>query len=334
MIGLGAGLILLASVIFSLNAECSNYVRITVIGNIPHIDINQEPQELVDQVILFWQKELAQVLPDNPDLIVLTEACDRPGGMSTEKQFNYFRARKNQVKDFFSQVAKKNHCYIAFGMKRQDEEGIWYNSLYVLDRNGREAGVYNKNFPTLAEMEAGIRAGNEAPVIRCDFGTVACAICFDLNFPELLEKYQRSNPDIILFSSMYHGGLMQKYWAYASRSFFAGAIGGRSTPSEIRNPLGEVVASSTNYFDFVVTDINLDSRLVHLDYNWVKLKRLKEKYGVGVTIYYHGEVGAVLVSSELNDVNVDRMIEEFQIETLDDYFNRSRQERLQAGHMK
>lgn len=57
---------------------------------------------------------------------------------------------------------------------------------------------------------------------------------------------------------------MQDVWAYRSRSFFVGSINGGGTPSEIRNPLGQVVASSTNYFDFVVATINLDSRLVHL----------------------------------------------------------------------
>ncbi len=328
------GILILTSAFLAPMANCSNHVRIAVIGNIPRIDINQAPQELVNEVIRFWQKELAQVLPDQPDLILLTEACDRPAGMPTDKQFDYFRTRKDQVKDFFSSVAKENHCYIAFGMKRQDDEGIWYNSLLVLDRNGKVAGIYNKNFPTVAEMESGIRAGSEAPLIECDFGTVAGAICFDLNFPEMLERYERSRPDIILFSSMYHGGLMQKYWAYASRSFFAGSVGGSSTPSEIRNPLGEVLASSTNYFDYVVADVNLDRRLVHLDYNWEKLAQLKKKYGKGVTIYDPGEVGVVMITSESNDVNVDQMIEEFGIEDLDDYFDRSRRSRLMPGHMK
>ncbi len=307
----------------------SNYVKVAVIGKVPRVDKHQDAQKIVDQVIEYWKKELEQVLPDKPDLIVLTEACDRPAGMSTEEQFNYFRARKDRVRDYFASVAKENHCYIAFGMKRQAADGTWYNSSYVIDRKGNDAGIYNKNFPTVGEMEAGIKAGDEVPLIRCDFGTVACAICFDLNFQELLEKFQKIQPDIILFSSMYHGGLIQGYWAYTSRSFFVGSIGGGSTPSEIRNPLGEVIASSTNYFDFVVANINLDSRLVHLDGNWEKLTRLKEKYGNGVTITDPGEVGAVLVTSEDDNVSVNQMIDEFKIELLDDYFNRSRQARKQ-----
>ncbi len=56
-----------------------NYVKIATIGApAAHLDLDQEPQALVDQVIEFWGNELARVLPDKPDLIVLPEACDRP----------------------------------------------------------------------------------------------------------------------------------------------------------------------------------------------------------------------------------------------------------------
>jgi len=314
----------------NIRIEAANYVKVAVIGDTPRLNKNQEPQKLVDQVIAFWEKQLKQVLPDKPDLIVLTEACDRPAGMSREEQRNYYHVRKDQVKDYFASVAKVNRCYIAFGTKRQAEDGTWFNSSYVLDREGKVAGVYNKNFPTIGEIESGIQASDEAPIIQCDFGRVALAICFDLNFQELLVKYQNAKPDLILFSSMYHGGLVQDYWAYSCRSFFVGSAGFRTIPSEIRNPLGEVVAGTTNYFNFVVATINLDRQLVHLDGNWEKLVRLKEKYGEDVTIHDPGQVGCVLVTSEHDRIGVDQMIREFEIELLDDYFDRSREARLET----
>ena len=163
-------------------------------------------------------------------------------------------------------------------MKREEKEGLWRNSCVVIDRNGGIAGIYNKNFPTIREMESGIKACNEAHVIKCDFGRVAIAICYDLNFDELRMQYVKEKPDLILFSSMYHGGVAQSIWAYTCRAYFVGSVY-RQTPSEIRNPMGEVVASSTNYFDFAVARINLDCELVHLDYNREKLTALKEKYG-------------------------------------------------------
>ena len=127
---------------------------------------------------------------------------------------------------------------------------------------------------------------------------------------------------------MYHGGLVQSNWAYSCRSFFVSSCGADSLPSEIRNPLGEVVRSSTNYFHYVVAEVNLDSRLVHLDYNWSKLRALKEKYGEAVTVTDPGKLGSVLVTSEHEGISADHMIKEFDIELLDDYLNRSRQFRI------
>jgi len=306
----------------------SNYITVAAIGATPSLDKNQDPQKLVDQVIEFWQKELIQVLPDKPDLIVLPEFCDLSGAGK-----DYIRVRKNQVLDYFASVAKDNHCYIAFGTKREDSDGLWRNSCIILDRNGSIAGIYNKNFPTIGEMEDGIKAGKEAPLFQCDFGTIGVAICFDLNFDELRKHYSEKSPDIIIFSSMYHGGLVQSNWAYSCRSHFIGALH-KGTPSEIRNPLGEVIATNTNYFDFVVTRINLDCKLVHLDYNWSKLTALKQKYGSAVTISDPGKLASVLISSEDKNVTIDQMIEEFDIELLDDYLKRARAFRLREGNMK
>ena len=324
-------LVLIFCVINPSGVKAVKHVKVAVIGDYPRISKDQEPQKLVEEVIKFWKAQLEQVLSARPDLIVLTEACDRPGGMSREEQYNYFRVRKDQVKEYFASVARENNCYIAFGTKREDARGNWYNSSYVLDRKGNVAGVYNKNYPTIGELESGIKASDEVPVIQCDFGSVACAICYDLNFPELLEKYKKAKPDIILFSSLYHGGVVQGYWAYSCRSFLAGSMGFRTLPSEIRDPLGDVVASTTNYFNYVVTKINLDRQLVHLDGNWEKLKGLKAKYGDEVTIKDPGHLGSVLVSSESEKLTVLQMLKEFDIELLDDYFNRSREVRLKTG---
>lgn len=158
-------------------------------------------------------------------------------------------------------------------------------------------------------------------MFQTDFGRVGMAICFDLNFHELLERYAKQRPDLIIFSSMYHGGLMQGYWAYYCRSYFVGAIAGPE--NNILNPLGARVACSTNYLPRVTAAINLDYQVVHLDENWEKLEAVKKKYGRGVTVFDPGFVGAVLLTSELDDVTSEEMVREFGIELWDDYYKRS-----------
>ena len=315
--------------------HAKNHVTIATIGAAsPHLDTNQKPQKLVDLIIEFWAAELEQVLPDKPDLIVLPEVCDRPSGMDRETELKYYKARGNRVMEYFASVAKENNCYIAFGAMRQVEDGSWRNSGLLLNRTGLVTGVYHKNFPTIGEMEKGIKAGKETPVFQCDFGRVAFAICFDLNFDELRERYAEQKPDIILFPSMYHGGLVQANWAYSCRAFFVGSIGSSNLPSEIRNPMGKVVSTSTNYFDFTVGRVNLDYCLAHLDYNWAKLKAMKEKYGESVIIYDPGEIGSVMITSESDTVSALEMTREFEITLLDKYLDNSREYRHNPGMME
>jgi hypothetical protein len=314
------------------NVKKRGRVRIATLGpRSPSVAADAQPQAVVDQVIAHWKREFAQVLPDRPDLIVVPEACDRPSGLSREKQLEYYRVRKNQVRDFFAKVAAENRCYVVYSAAREMDDGTWRNSSVLIDRQGAVVGVYNKNHVVIEETtESGILCGREAPVFECDFGRVAFAICFDLNFDELRQKYVQARPDLILFSSMYHGGLMQAYWAYSCRAHFVGAING--LPCEIRNPQGDLIASSTNYFDYVVADVNLNCRLAHLDYNWGRLRDLKNKYGPKVTVHDPGFLGSVLIASEDDKIPVDDMIAEFKIELLDDYMARALAHRHTPGN--
>lgn len=306
------------------SGKTKGFITIATIGSGPAaVSAETKPQDVVKRMIAHWRGKFSQVLPDKPDLIVVPEVCDRPSGLNSEKLNEYYRIRKNQVRHFFAETARQNKCYIVYSAYRWMPDGTGRNSSVLIDRKGNIAGIYNKNHPTIGEMEKGIVPGHEAPIIECDFGRVAMAICFDLNFDEIRLKYVKAKPDLILFCSMYHGGLMQGYWAYSCRSHFVGAIAGRGTRSEIRNPLGEIVAANTNYFDFAVARINLDCELVHLDYNWERLRKLKAKYGPKVKISDPGCLGSVLISSEHETISVDDMIEEFDIELLDDYFARS-----------
>lgn len=310
-------------------------VTISTIGSTPPaVEAELAPQQVVEAVIEHWRGRIDQVLPDRPDLIVVPEACDRPADFPADRLDLYYRTRQDQVLDFFAGVAGANGCHIAYSAKRQvREDGSWRNSTRIIDGSGSVIGTYNKNHLVIGEYEdAGILYGKDAPIIETDFGRVACAICFDLNFDELRLKYAEAKPDLIVFSSMYHGGLMQAYWAYSCRCHFVGAIAG--PPSAIISPIGEVLASSTNYFDFVTATVNLDCCVAHLDENRERLRAVKRKYGPKVKITDPGYLGPVLISSETDELSARQMAEEFEIELLDDYFARSLAHRHAPGHIE
>ena len=188
----------------------ANYVKIATIGPTPpRVKPDMKPQEIVDFMIEYWREKFAQVLPDKPDLIVVHEACDRPypDEFPMERREEYYRIRGDQVRDMFVETAKQNNCYIVYSASHQVADGTWRNSNVVLDRSGNVAGIYNKNHLVVEETtQSGVLCGKDAALIECDFGKIACAICFDLNFDELRLKYAQAKPDLIVFSSMYHGG--------------------------------------------------------------------------------------------------------------------------------
>ncbi len=89
-------------------------------------------------------------------------------------------------------------------------------------------------------------------------------------------------------------------------------------PSSVISPLGKEIASSTNYFDFVTKTINLDCSVVHLDYSRERLKAMKKKYRERVKSVDPSYLGSVLISSETEEFNIKKLIEQ-----LDDYMEKA-----------
>jgi hypothetical protein len=341
---------LAASFIQCFEAQASNRVKIVTIGGgfggvyigdsysrwiggfntIPAESDRNNYQKLVDTMIEYWKREINKTLHQQPDLIVLTEVCDDPLGLNRQERDEYYRVRGNQIWDFFASVAKENRCYIAFGTKRE-EKGRWYNSCVILDREGKLAGIYNKNYPIVPEMDNGITPSDETPIIQCDFGRVGCVICFDLNFDELRDKYAALKPDLMIFISQWHGGLEQAKWAYTCRSYFVCSYSFRTFPSEIRNPLGEVVARSYHDDNFAVATVNLDRQIVTQIQKSGKLAALKKKYGDKVMVTFDDQLGVQMITSEHESVSAADMAKEFDIELTDNLLNRARQ--IRSEHL-
>ncbi|TFB56744.1 carbon-nitrogen hydrolase family protein [Cryobacterium tagatosivorans] len=284
--------------------------------------------EVIDREIAHWAERLEAVLPDRPDIIVLPEAADRPDstGFRTDRQHEYYVHRGMRVRDYFSSRAAENGCYIAYSSGLIDDDGK-RNATQIIDRSGAIVGEYVKNHPTVPENEEiGLEYGTGPTVFNLDFGRVGAAICFDLNFEELRAQYAQAKPELIIFSSEYHGSLMQNYWAYSLRAYVAACIR-PPAPSAIISPLGETLKESTNYFPHVTQRINLDFAVAHLDGNWEKLAAARKKYGPEVGVHDPGRLGSVLITSESSDFSAADIVKEFDIELLDDFLNRCRRHR-------
>lgn len=285
-------------------------------------------KQSVERMKSYWKNRLDGVVSEEPDLIVLPEVCDRFNDMSVQEIIEYYEVRGNSILDFFREEAAERKCYIAYSSVLKDENNICRNSTVLISRDGTITGCYDKNYPMTSEIDDyKIIPGVEAPVFNCDFGTVACMICFDLNFDELRLRYAVQKPDLLLFSSRYHGGLKQQIWAYTCHAHLIGAIGGPNRPGVIMAPNGRILAESTEYTQTIISKLNLDCCQVHLDFNFEQLDAMKRKYGSSVEIDDTGHLGSVLVRNFNDQFTVGTLLAEFEIEPLEQYLQRAEQYR-------
>ena len=310
----------------------AKHVKISLLGFQALTDsYNGDMESHVQKMMNYFNEKLNKVLPDKPDLIMVPEASDRYPAFSKEKRFEYYNYRGDRIRDMLRDIAKKHSCHIAYSASRntpEDKKHPYKNSTQIIGRDGNIIDIYDKYFLVPVEHdEYGIEFGKEPKVIQTDIGKLACNICFDLNFNELIEMYRGQKPDLVVFCSQYHGGLKQVQWAYELECYFAGAVDAKAGDSRIINPYGEVVARTTNYQDYITGTVNLDFVIAHIDENREKFLALKNKYGSDVTIHDPGSVGSVLITSERDDITAKDMLKEFEIKNCVDYFKWVREHR-------
>jgi len=300
----------------------ARFVKISTItlNWIPEREIDKN-KPLYDSVIAYLDNQLRNVLLEKPDLIVLPEYCGRQNTFP-ERKTEYDNGENLRIFEYLKKVAKENKCYIAFSHLKKMGDGTARNCASVIGRDGEVVGEYHKNYPTPYETDGGVLAGKDVPVIRCDFGTLCPVICFDLNFDGIRREIKSKNPDIVTFHSAFHGGFMQEFFAYDTRSYLISSLV-NIRRSKILSPMGVTVAKTTTYTNWATATINLDYALCHIDYNWAKFMAAKEKYKDKLKIEEPDDIGAVMLSYEGEDKTVMDIISEFKIELLDEYIERS-----------
>jgi hypothetical protein len=201
-----------------------------------------------------------------------------------------------------------------------------HNSAVLLDRNGQIAAVYHKLFPTVPEIEWGVTPGAASVVAQTDFGRIGFAICFDLNFREVAEGNRAGGAELVLFPSMYAGGLQLSIWAHDFGFFIASATprdGGRFV-----DPLGRPMAHGDVQYDPILTRrLNLDYRVIQLGPNFHRMEGVKERYGPGVELDVARPEAVCCLYSHLDGVSAADVVAACELETRAAYFPRARRVR-------
>jgi len=267
---------------------------------------------------------------DKPDIIVLPEIFPSTG-VGSDEWIETAQPVPGPITEAVGEKARKYNTYIICPMVERKGERI-YNSAVLIDRQGRPVGSYHKIHPTIGEIEAGITPGTEPVVFQTDFGRIGCAICFDLNFRDVIEGLKAKGAEAIFFASMYRGGLQLSIWAFDFGVWMISATPGEM--SAIVDPLGKVKALSWNYERIISKVINLDYAVLHIDYNYEKWREIKAKYGSGVELNVSAPEGVFCMYSHMPDLTVRQIMEEFGLESREEYFaraNRIREKALEKG---
>jgi predicted amidohydrolase len=109
-------------------------------------------------------------------------------------------------------------------------------------------------------------------------------ICFDLNFPEVRSALKAGKPDVIIFPSMYRGGLQAQALAFELGAFVVTAIS--SELGMVIDRCGRIIKEST-YETLAVAPVNTNSIALHMDFNWTKMDAMLAKYAPALSFDYH-----------------------------------------------
>lgn len=302
----------------------AKYVNVAAV----HFEINAERGNPASQSKVLEQLKFATDQLDGTgiDLLLTSEGMGAIGQTMGQAESP---SAPGPIYNTYREFAIRNHCTVAGSIKLKDQGQI-YNALVYIGPNGEFLGDYRKVFPTLGELERGISPGTGATVIETPAGKLGGVICYDLNFEQLRNQYHELKPDILLFSSMFHGDHLQSNWAYHCRSWFVAAC--KDNTSDILNPLGRLTAS-TNYYMRIVRDrVNLDRFVMHLDHNLEIFPDIRRRYGDEISIEANPKLGVAVLYSESDKRNAGDIAGEFGLIQLDELFERSIQAINKAKH--
>lgn len=126
-----------------------------------------------------------------------------------------------------------------------------HNSLYIIDDQGRLAGRYDKRMLSFTEVSDWYAPGETNLVFEVDGFRFGCALCIEIQFPELFVDYARAGVDAVLLSTFSHDPMfaVQAQGHAACGAFWLGfavpAQYSTSAPSGLIGPDGRWIAQAS-----------------------------------------------------------------------------------------
>ena len=269
---------------------------------------------------------LEEIVPMNPDIVVLPEVAPFSGIPKRPSLEDSAELPYGPITKPYAEYAKRNKCYVIIPTFTKDEEGKFYNSSVLFDRQGKYVGEYRKIYTTGSEMEKGIFPGPiNPPVFETDFGKISMQICFDIEYVDAWRKLERSDVDIVFFSSANPGGKKLNSLATLFNYFIVSST--RKNEAKIIDKSGaDIISTGTWAPNWVCAPINLNSVTVTAWPGFTKFADIQKKYGQKILIKNSHLEEFTIIESLDSSLSAKEVVKEFGLETRVEYLNRVQKE--------
>jgi len=138
-------------------------------------------------------------LPMQTDVLILPEVWTC--GWSCDKFIQTAQNIDGEIINFLCKTAKEYNINIIGGSFIEENNGKYFNTCPVIDRNGKLLAVYSKNhLYSYYGCDEGkyITKGNYPVMVNIDGINYGLTICYDIRFPEIYRAYAKAGADILV----------------------------------------------------------------------------------------------------------------------------------------
>jgi N-carbamoylputrescine amidase len=203
------------------------------------------------------------------------------------------------------ELARETHMVLVVPIYEIEQEGVFYNTAFVIDADGTYLGKYRKHhIPQVQGFweKYYFRPGNLGyPIFQTAVGPIGVYICYDRHFPEGWRALGLAGAKIVFNPSATSRGLSAYLWnleqpaAAVANEYFVGAINRVGVEelgdnnfygsSYFVSPRGQIIgeAASDSQSECIVRDLDMNE-LTEVRHTWAFYRdRRPDSYGELVT---------------------------------------------------
>ncbi len=226
------------------------------------------------------------------------------------------------ITSVFAGVAKKHNCYVTCPVVTK-KDGHFYNSIILLNRQGKIGGVFHKVHPTSTEIipdqyykGGGVIPGPlRPPVFKTDFGTIGMQICMDAEWVDNWCSLKEDGAEVVLFSSQASFKNALSHYAWLNHYYIIASTGEDARIIDIN---GEVITADGEFARWVCAPLNLEKIFLHIWPQTLKFDEIQRKYGTGIRFRINHAENFATMESRHADIKVRDVMKEFGLPTYDE----------------